>query len=81
MSLGSGATPYVFGKCAEAAEKKRVAGVLRCAVCDKCAEANGNKGIKGSRGPRDAVEGAPYPRVFCMNIKRKGMWEEGFAWI
>jgi len=28
-----------------------------------------------------ASVGYPHPRVFCMIIKRKGLWEEGFVWL
>ena len=35
--------PHVFGKCAEAIEKKRVARISERSVCDKCSEAIENK--------------------------------------
>ena len=74
--------PGILCKCAEAIEKKGIARILKHAVCDKCAKAYGNKGIKGRRGSKElenTAEGVPHPRVFCMSIKTKKMQEEGFA--
>jgi hypothetical protein len=82
----SSAIPHVFCKCAEAEERKRVAAFFDVAVCDKCSEAVEKKEdeLRGS-ARRERKNGTemrrrlPHPRAFCMNIKRKEIWDEGFV--
>ena len=84
MSELSSAILHVFCKCAEAEEKKRVAGIFDAAFCVKCSEAIEKKEDEQPRLCRvneDCAKGHPHPLGNSDDYQKKGDAGGGFCMI